>query len=73
MKLIIAKLLRDSYRSLKKQAAPGVDEVTWKEYGEDLEARLSTCTDESIAELIMPNRRKESGYQNRMEGNDQSG
>jgi group II intron reverse transcriptase/maturase len=34
-------LLRDSYRGLKKRAAPGVDEVTWKEYGEDLEARLA--------------------------------
>jgi RNA-directed DNA polymerase len=34
-------LLRDSYHSLKKKAAPGVDGVTWQEYGEDLEARLS--------------------------------
>ena len=33
--------LRDSYRSLKKKAAPGVDGVTWQEYGEGLEARLS--------------------------------
>ena len=50
--------LRDSYYSLKKKAAPGVDGedtfcfgvrperwlgpgVTWQEYGEDLEARLS--------------------------------
>jgi group II intron reverse transcriptase/maturase len=33
-------LLRDSYHSLKKQAAPGVDGVTWEEYGQDLEARL---------------------------------
>jgi group II intron reverse transcriptase/maturase len=34
-------LLRDSYRGLKKQAAAGVDEMTWQEYGEDLEARLT--------------------------------
>jgi RNA-directed DNA polymerase len=34
-------LLRESYYSLKKQAAPGVDGVTWKEYGGDLEARLA--------------------------------
>jgi retron-type reverse transcriptase len=34
-------LLRDSYHSLKKQAAPGVDGVTWQEYGQDLEVRLS--------------------------------
>ena len=34
-------LLRESYYSLKKQAAPGVDGMTWEEYGRDLEARLS--------------------------------
>jgi RNA-directed DNA polymerase len=34
-------LLRDSYYSLKKQAAPGVDGMTWEEYGKDLEARLA--------------------------------
>ena len=34
-------LLRDSYYSLKKQAAPGVDGVTWEEYGRDLEVRLA--------------------------------
>ena len=33
--------LRDSYHSLKKKAAPGVDGVTWQEYGEGLETRLS--------------------------------
>jgi group II intron reverse transcriptase/maturase len=33
-------LLRESYYSLKKQAAPGVDGMTWQEYGEDLEQRL---------------------------------
>jgi RNA-directed DNA polymerase len=34
-------LLRESYYSLKKQAAPGVDGVTWQEYGRDREARLA--------------------------------
>ena len=35
-------LLRESYYSLKKKkAAPGVDGMTWQEYGQDLEARLS--------------------------------
>ena len=34
-------LLRESYYSLKRKAAPGVDGMTWGEYGEDLEARLS--------------------------------
>lgn len=34
-------LLRESYYSLKKRAAPGVDGMTWQEYGQGLEARLS--------------------------------
>ncbi len=34
-------LLRSSYHSLKKQAAPGVDGMTWEEYGRDLEERLA--------------------------------
>ncbi len=34
-------LLRESYHSLKKQAAPGVDGVTWQAYGRDLEGRLA--------------------------------
>jgi group II intron reverse transcriptase/maturase len=34
-------LLRGSYYSLKKQAAPGVDGMTWEDYGQDLEARLA--------------------------------
>jgi RNA-directed DNA polymerase len=33
-------LLRSSYQSLKKEAAAGVDGVTWEEYGEGLEDRL---------------------------------
>src|SRR6202140_1402383 len=38
---VTVDLLRDSYHRLKKKAAPGVDGVTWREYGESLEARLS--------------------------------
>jgi RNA-directed DNA polymerase len=34
-------LLRASYHSLKKEAAPGVDGMTWSDYGEDLGARLT--------------------------------
>jgi len=33
-------LLLDSFYSLKRQAAPGVDEVTWREYEPDVEARI---------------------------------
>lgn len=34
-------LLRSGYLDLKRQAAAGVDGVTWSEYGEELEARLA--------------------------------
>jgi hypothetical protein len=37
---IMVNLLRDSYHKLKKKAAPGVDGVTWEEYGTNLEAKL---------------------------------
>lgn len=37
---ITVDLLRDSFNSLKRDAAPGVDDVTWKHYGEQLEERL---------------------------------
>jgi RNA-directed DNA polymerase len=32
--------LRESYRALRPDAAPGVDGVTWREYGQDLEDNL---------------------------------
>jgi group II intron reverse transcriptase/maturase len=34
-------LLQESYHSLKIKAAPGVDGMTWEEYGEELEGRLA--------------------------------
>src|SRR6202171_1240615 len=34
-------LLRDSYHALKRQAAPGVDGMTWQEYETGLEGRLT--------------------------------
>ena len=34
-------LLRFAYSSLKRNAAPGVDGVTWEEYGVDLDRRLT--------------------------------
>jgi len=37
--------LRDSYRALKRDAAAGVDEVTWEQYGVGLEARLRDLHD----------------------------
>jgi len=38
---ITTDLLRESYHSLKRKAAPGVDEVSWKDYGKGLEKRLA--------------------------------
>ena len=38
---VTVELLRESYYCLKRQAAPGVDGVTWEEYGEGLEGRLT--------------------------------
>jgi RNA-directed DNA polymerase len=37
---ITIELLRDSFRALKRDAAPGVDDVTWRQYGEQLEEHL---------------------------------
>ena len=34
-------LLRDSFYALKRQAAPGVDGVTWREYEAELEGRIA--------------------------------
>ena len=33
-------LLRESFYSLKRKAAPGVDGVTWQEYEDGIEGRL---------------------------------
>jgi RNA-directed DNA polymerase len=38
-------LLKEAYQRLRKSAAPGVDGVTWEEYGERLDARLLDLQD----------------------------
>jgi RNA-directed DNA polymerase len=38
---VTPELLRDSYYALKREAAPGVDGMTWQEYGTNLEGRLA--------------------------------
>ena len=38
---ITVGLLRDSYYALKRDAAPGVDGVTWKEYEADLDEKVA--------------------------------
>jgi RNA-directed DNA polymerase len=42
---ITEKLLRDAYNALKRGAASGVDDVTWHEYGEGLENRITDLHD----------------------------
>ena len=37
---VTVDLLREAYHKLNPRAAPGVDEMTWKEYGQGLEVRL---------------------------------
>jgi RNA-directed DNA polymerase len=37
---VTVDLLRDSFYALKRDAASGVDNVTWRQYGEDLETHL---------------------------------
>src|SRR5262249_54584680 len=39
---VTVDLLRDSFYALKRQAAPGVDGVTWQEYEGGLEDRLAS-------------------------------
>ncbi len=42
---ITVDLMRESYLKLNPKAAPGVDEVTWAEYGDGLEIRLADLHD----------------------------
>lgn len=42
---VTVDLLRGSYYELQRQAAPGVDGVTWQQYGTELEARLRDLHD----------------------------
>jgi group II intron reverse transcriptase/maturase len=42
---ITEELLLDAYNALKRDAASGVDDVTWHEYGESLENRITDLHD----------------------------
>lgn len=37
---VSVELLKDAYSGLKRDAAPGVDQLTWQQYGQDLEANV---------------------------------
>lgn len=39
---ITIELLHEAYRALKRDAAPGIDDMTWQQYGEELEGNLSS-------------------------------
>ena len=41
-------MLREAYRALKRDAATGVDGMTWQEYGETLESRLPDLHDRCL-------------------------
>ncbi len=43
--LLKVPLLREAYQRLRKDAATGVDGVTWREYGDKLEVRLVDLQD----------------------------
>jgi len=42
---ITPEMLQESYSELKRSAAPGVDGVTWRQYGRDLEQRIADLHD----------------------------
>ena len=42
---VTADLLREAYYGLEPGAAPGIDGVTWRAYGENLEANLEDLHD----------------------------
>ncbi len=42
---VTVDLLRDAYFALRRNAAPGLDGVTWAAYGDGLEARLADLHD----------------------------
>ena len=54
---IDAALLRQAYHWLKRDAAPGVDGMTWDAYGEGLDARLcdlETASTEALSGTAVP-------------------
>jgi group II intron reverse transcriptase/maturase len=56
---VTVDLLRAGYMALARQAAPGVDGVTWRAYGENLEAKLAQLHErvQSGRYRAMPSRR----------------
>jgi hypothetical protein len=66
------ELLRLSYFELKKNAAAGVDGLTWRDYEADLEHISKVCTNGSSEERIERCRAGDSIYRSRTEDSAQS-
>ena len=66
---ITVGLLRESYRKLNSKAAPGVDDVTWTEYGNGLESRLADLHDRVTMAATEPNPPRGLTYQRAMVNN----
>jgi RNA-directed DNA polymerase len=63
-------LLRDSFYALKRQAAAGVDGVTWQEYETGWKVDLLTCIAGCIVERTEPSPHGESIFRRPTGGND---
>jgi RNA-directed DNA polymerase len=67
---VTVDLLRDSYYALKREAAPGVDGVTWKEYEQPWMRSWQIFTAESIEERIERSLPREPIFRKPMDDND---
>ena len=64
---VTVDLLRESYHALKHDAAAGVDEVTWHQYGEGLEERLADLRERAQSGRYRPKPSKRT-YISKAEG-----
>ncbi len=64
---VTVPLLLDSFYALKRDAAPGVDGLTWKEYETDLDKRLEIYTDVCTGGRIERDLPREPTYPKRMD------
>lgn len=57
---ITEEVLREAYDALKRDAAAGVDEVTWHEYGDGMESRVRDLHDR-VQSVQIPGKALEAG------------
>jgi hypothetical protein len=65
---VTVSLLRESFEALKKNAAPGVDGVTWRDYETGLEDRLIDLHSAYIVVRTGRNLRDECTFRSLMDG-----